>query len=177
MAKGAETQRRQLALLRHAKSSWDDPGIDDHDRVLAPRGRKALQKIAAHLPTLPTAPELVLCSSARRTVQTLEGISPALADHVAISVEDQLYAADSGQLLQRLRAVDDAVASVLLIGHNPGMEDLAALLIGAGDASLRADLASSYPTAALATLTFPGSWSALSAGCASLDGYVVPRRL
>jgi phosphohistidine phosphatase len=169
--------RRQLVLLRHAKSSWDDPGLIDHDRPLAPRGQKALRKIARHVSSSGMAPELVLCSSARRAVQTLEGISSALPAEVRVSVEDRLYAADPEDLLARLHAVDDDVQGVLMIGHNPGMEDLATHLVGDGDHALREELASGFPTAALAALTFPGSWSALGPGAARLEGFVVPRRL
>jgi phosphohistidine phosphatase len=169
--------RRQLLLLRHAKSSWDDPGLADHDRPLAPRGHKALKKIAQHVSSSGMAPELVLCSSARRAVQTLDGISAALPAQVPVSVEDRLYAADPEDLLARLRAVDDDVHGVLMIGHNPGMEDLAVHLVGDGDRALREELASGFPTAALATLTLPGSWRELGAGTARLEGFVVPRRL
>jgi phosphohistidine phosphatase len=169
--------RRQLLLLRHAKSSWDEPGLTDHDRPLAPRGHKALRKIAANVTSSALAPELVLCSSARRAVQTLEGISAALPAGVPVSVEDGLYAADPQDLLARLQAVDDDVHGVLMIGHNPGTEELAARLVGHGDRALREDMAGGFPTAALATLTFSGTWRSLGAGAATLEGFVVPRRL
>jgi phosphohistidine phosphatase len=169
--------RRQLLLLRHAKSSWDEPGLTDHDRPLAPRGHKALRKIAASVTAAGLAPELVLCSSARRAVQTLEGISAALPTDVPVSVEDGLYAADPQDLLARLHAVDDDVHGVLMIGHNPGMEDLAARLVGHGDRALRGDMSGGFPTAALATLVFTGPWRSLGVGAATLEGFVVPRRL
>jgi phosphohistidine phosphatase len=166
-----------LHLLRHAKSSWADAGLDDHDRPLAPRGEKAARRIGEYLATTPHPPELVLCSSARRTTMTLAGIAPALPAEVETSIEDVLYGASSGELLERVRRVSDDVAVVMLIGHNPGVEDLAQLLVGSGDASLRARLATKYPTGALATISFSGAWAALGPGRATLDGFVVPSDL
>jgi phosphohistidine phosphatase len=166
-----------LHLLRHAKSSWADAGLDDHDRPLAPRGEKAVQRIAEHLTESRHPPELVLCSSARRTTMTLAGIASALPAGVETSIEDELYGASSGELLERLRRVSDDVDGVVLIGHNPGLEDLAQLLVGSGDASLRARLATKYPTGALATMSFSGAWAALGPGRATLEGFVVPRDL
>jgi phosphohistidine phosphatase len=169
--------RRQLYLLRHAKSSWDDPGVDDHDRPLAGRGEKALARMREHLARAAAGPELVLCSSARRTRMTLDGIADALPADVDIEVEDGLYAATGGALLSRLHQVPDDVGRVMLIGHNPGLEDLALLLVGAGDPSTRARMATKFPTGALATLGFDGPWAALDADGATLEGFVVPREL
>jgi phosphohistidine phosphatase len=168
---------RQLSLLRHAKSSWDDGGLDDHDRPLAPRGEKAIRRLAKHVAGAGVAPDLVLCSSARRTVMTLEGIRPELPADTEVRVERGLYAASSSALLARLRRVDDSVDSVLLIAHNPGIEMLAATLIGAGDDRLRERLAEKFPTGALADLHFEGPWAKLAAGAATLESFVVPRDL
>jgi phosphohistidine phosphatase len=166
-----------LHLLRHAKSSWAEAGLDDHDRPLAPRGEKAVRRIGEHLAKTAHPPELVLCSSARRTTMTLAGITASLPAGVDTSVEAPLYAASGGELLERLRRVSDDVDGVMIIGHNPGLEDLALLLVGAGDGSLRARLATKYPTGALATMSFTGSWAGLGPGRATLEGYVVPRDL
>jgi phosphohistidine phosphatase len=166
-----------LHLLRHAKSSWADAGLDDHDRLLAPRGEKAVRRIGEHLAGDAHPPELVLCSSARRTTMTLAGIAGALPAGVETSIEDALYGASGAELLERLRRISDDVDDVMLIGHNPGLEDLAELLVGAGDPALRAQLATKYPTGALATMSFTGSWAALGPGRVTLEGYVVPRDL
>src|SRR5262245_58948257 len=115
---------QRLYLLRHAKSSWKDPDLADHDRPLARRGRRASGAIAAYLRERDIEPELVLCSSARRTRETLERLEPVLGSP-AVRIEPELYAAGASALLERLRRVPDAVGSVMLIGHNPGMEDLA----------------------------------------------------
>jgi phosphohistidine phosphatase len=171
------TDVRHLYLLRHAKSSWGDPVADDHERPLAPRGRRAAQLIGDHVHNAKVAPALVLCSSARRTRETLELIAPALGEQAVALVERRLYGASAGELLGRLRDVSDAVGSVMVIGHNPGLEDLAATLAGAGVGDGLERMAMKFPTAALAALTVPTSWRDLAPGGATLAAYVVPRDL
>lgn len=168
---------KHLYLLRHAKSSWAEDGLDDHARPLAPRGEDAVERLRRHVRRAGITPALVLCSSARRTVMTLEGIARALRKDVETVIDDDLYAASAGRLLSRLRQVPDAVSSVMLIGHNPGLEDLADLLVGAGDEAPRARMAAKFPTAALATLRIGGSWGDLAPGAATLEAFVVPRDL
>src|SRR5258705_12063562 len=102
---------KQLFLLRHAKSSWSESELVDHDRPLAPRGRCALKLIAEHLGREGVTPALVLCSSARRTRETLERITPALGEGITVQIERELYAASEQRLLERLRAVDDGKSS------------------------------------------------------------------
>jgi phosphohistidine phosphatase len=166
---------RRLFLLRHAKSSWEDPRLADHDRPLAPRGRRATKLLREHLRHESVAPAVVLCSSARRTRETLERIGPALAAEVPVRIERELYAASAQRLLERLRALDDEVESVLVIGHNPGLELLALCLGGSGEPL--AAVRRKFPTGALATLEFAGSWSELAAGSAELTDFVTPKRL
>jgi phosphohistidine phosphatase len=163
-----------LYLLRHAKSSWDDPTLPDHERPLAPRGRRDAKRIAKHLRRLGLEPELILCSSAARTRETLELLRPAVGASEVI-VEEDLYGASSDELLARIRLVPDSVASVMLIGHNPGLEQLALALASAGDELEQ--LAAKFPTAALATLAVANSWSRLAPGDATLEAYVVPKQL
>ena len=162
-------RRKRVYLLRHAKSSWEDPELDDHDRPLAPRGRRAAKLIGAHLRRERIEVSLVLCSSARRARETLE-----LADAPGeILVEEQLYGASSAALLERLRRVSDERDAVMLIGHNPAIHELAIEL-----ASEPGELtAEKFPTGALAALSFEGSWPALEPGGARLDWLVKPRQL
>ncbi len=163
---------RTLYLLRHAKSSWDDPGIPDRERVLAPRGRKASKRIASHLDREGIRPELVLCSPARRTRETLDRIGDALGTPKVV-FDEQLYGADNDELLSRLREVPDRFGSVMLVGHNPGIADLLALL-----AADRSSLPGEVPTGALATLSVPvDDWAELAPRSARLDAFVVPREL
>jgi phosphohistidine phosphatase len=164
---------RRLYLLRHAKSSWKDQGLADHDRPLAGRGRRAAKTIRRHLKAHGIEPELVLCSTATRARQTLEGIEPALG-RGAVRVEPDLYGAGAAALLARVQDVPAGVRSVMIIGHNPGLQDLALLL--ARDGSM--ELEEKFPTAALATLAFRGpGWDVLDRGTAKLIEFVRPRDL
>ena len=165
---------KRLYLLRHAKSSWDDPGLPDRDRPLAERGKRAVGKMAVYLEANGIRPDLVLCSSALRARQTLDRVASSIGD-AETGIEDGLYAAEAEGLLERLRRVPSGIASVMLIAHNPGMQDLA-LELAADGADLER-LRQKFPTAALATLTFEGEWVELRSGGASLAGLVVPREL
>jgi phosphohistidine phosphatase len=166
---------KRLFLLRHAKSSRKDSTLPDHDRPLTSRGRRASKDMAAYLREHRIEPALVLCSSATRTRQTLDGVAPGLGGLPEVRIESDLYQASAAGLLARLQKVGDAVPSVMLIGHNPAMERLALDL--AGNGPQLADLASKYPTGALATLEFDGTWSELHADGARLTGFVKPRDL
>jgi phosphohistidine phosphatase len=166
---------KQLYLLRHAKSSWKQRGPSDHDRPLARRGRHATTAIARHLREHGIEPELVLCSTARRAHETLERIEPVLATR-AVRVESELYGASASALLDRLRLVPDAVGSVMLIGHNPGLQRLALELTRPAPAVR--ELESKYPTAGLAILAFDRpSWAELDRATAELVSFVRPRDL
>jgi len=166
---------KELLLLRHAKSSWDDPGLADHDRPLAPRGRRASGLIATYLRERSIAPAQVLCSSSARTRETLERISAEFGDGVEVEIEQGLYAASAGDLLARLRRVSDDVESLMVIGHAPGLPELARRLAGRGTGLER--LQGKFPTAALATLCFEGDWGDLAPGAAELVDFVKPREL
>jgi phosphohistidine phosphatase len=170
---GRAVTGQRLYLLRHAKSSWTAPGLADHDRPLTSRGRRAAKAIGRHLRDQGIEPELVLCSSATRARETLERIG--VGQHGA-HVEPELYAAGAAALLARLHEVPAAVPSVMLIGHNPGLQELA-LLLSRSSPGVR-ELEAKFPTAALATLTLPGpGWSTLDRGTAELIDFVRPRDL
>ena len=141
---------KRVYLLRHAKSSWKHPELADHDRPLAGRGKRAAKAIAEHLRAQEVDPELVLCSSARRARETLERIESALTG-AGVRVEGELYGASGRELLARLRWLPDDVGSVLVIGHNPGMQGLALEF-----AAPAPELAGKFPTAALAALASTG---------------------
>jgi phosphohistidine phosphatase len=160
---------RELLLLRHAKSSWDDPGLPDHDRPLAARGRKAAKLIGEHLRRQRAPVGLVLCSSARRARETVEFVDPP----GEIRVESEIYAASADQLLERLRRLSSDVEVALLVGHNPAIQDLAiALTRGPNDLAGR-----KFPTGALATLSFAGVWQTLSPEQTELVAFVTPKQL
>lgn len=166
---------KRLYLLRHAKSSWKDTSLPDHDRPLAGRGRRAAKAIARHMREHGVEPELVLCSTARRARETLDRIASALGSPT-VRVESELYAASAPALLERLRSLPDTVESVMVIGHNPGLQELALEL--ARPASAASELAAKYPTGALATLAFDASsWQELDRDTAELVELVRPRDL
>jgi phosphohistidine phosphatase len=161
------SETRQLFLLRHAKSSWDETSLADHDRPLAPRGRKAAKRIGTYVRRHEIRVALVLCSSARRARETLDLVAPS----GEVRIERELYGATAADLLERLRRVPDHVNAVMLIGHEPAMRELAIGLVGGG--SELSD--GKFPTAAMATLTFAGSWSTLAPDHAELAAFVRPR--
>jgi phosphohistidine phosphatase len=165
---------RHLYLLRHAKSSWDDPSLDDHERPLAARGLRAVQVLAEHLERSGIHPTQVLCSTARRTRETLEGVGP---DGERL-IEPELYGATAVDLIERLHQVPADAESVMVIGHNPAMQTLVLRLTdSAQDGSELATVQRKFPTGALATLAFDCDWSELGPSCARLVEFVKPKSL
>ena len=164
----------RLLLLRHAKSSWDDPSLADHERPLAPRGHRAAERMAEHLRSSVPHPDLVLCSSALRTRETLDRMSNAFGD-AEVVVDDELYGATENDLLERLRAVAGRFETVAMIGHNPGIHDLAIVLAGSGVERDR--MREKFPTGALAVLGFDGPWQDLAPGGGRLEAFVTPKDL
>jgi phosphohistidine phosphatase len=167
----------RLFLLRHAKSSWSNSSLGDHDRPLAPRGERAAAGLADHVSAIDPPPALVLCSTARRAQATLEPVRARLPGSTTLLLEDGLYGASAPAILNRLRGVPEDTPSVLLVGHNPGLEDLARGLGRDGDPGLIGRLHVKFPTGAFATLTFPGPWKSLGSGPATLEAFVVPADL
>jgi len=163
-----------LCLLRHAKSSWADDDLPDRERPLTGRGRKAAAKVARYLADQHVEPDLVLCSPALRTRQTLELLRPALPEGAEVAVEDGLYGAPADDLLRRLHDLPEGAGRVLVIGHNPGLQELAARLAPPG----QRDRLDHFPTAALAVFALQhGGWTDLDERPAELVALVVPRDL
>jgi phosphohistidine phosphatase len=168
-------RRLTLHLLRHAKSSWDPPQLEDGDRPLAPRGERAARKLARHLAALRVAPDLVLCSSALRARQTLQLIGPALPRTADVLIEDGLYGAAGRDLLDRLRRVGAGAVEVMLVGHNPGIHDLALTL---GGNTAPESMIARFPTGALVSLRPRATaWEQLQPGSAEITRIVLPRDL
>lgn len=167
----------ELHLLRHAKAAPQEEGGSDRERPLEQRGRRAAQALADWAAARRLAAELVLCSPALRTRQTLDIVAPALARPPQILIEDGLYLANARQLLARLRQVADSVASVMVVGHNPGLHELAAILSDVSGGALPGRLAAGFPTGALASFEVPVPWPALDRRRARLTGLTTPKEL
>ncbi|WP_300303924.1 histidine phosphatase family protein [Ferrovibrio sp.] len=172
----------RLWLLRHAKSAWDDPSLDDFARPLSSRGKKACRLLARHMGERNICPDLVLCSPATRTRQTWERLAKRLSDGVPDRIparfEPALYLAEPTTLLALIRAAPTDCRELLLIGHNPGLEEFAGRLAGssAGDALER--LAEKFPTGGLAEIAFPvKAWAQVGPKAGFLASFVVPAQL
>ncbi len=167
----------QLLLLRHAKSSWDDPAVADRDRPLNRRGERAAAAIGRAMAELGLIPGLILASPAKRTMQTLAALAPFPAK-VRIETPEPLYLADASRLLAILKELAESEAGVLVIGHNPGLHELAVTLIGKSQRTSDAErLTQHFPTAALAEFAIAGRWRALGPGAGRLVRFLLPRDL
>lgn len=168
---------KTLVLLRHAKAVSDDLTRDDRERPLNPRGQAAAPLMGAWIAST-APPDIVLVSTATRTRETYALVAPALARAIPTRFLDSLYLADAETILTHIRTLPDDTAAALVIGHNSGMEDLATVLAGHGDATLRAALADKFPTAAAAVLTFTAKrWRDVDPGDGTLAAFMTPKRL
>lgn len=169
---------KTLMLLRHAKSSWADPSLDDHDRPLDARGERAAAAMGIYLRQLGACPSLVLCSSARRTRETFSQIQRQLPAEPEVRMEAELYLAPPRQILERLHRVGDEHDRVLLVGHNPSFADLAKRLAGRGDRDAIARLGRKFPTGALAVFNLPVEhWRDAGPGAGELTEFTAPKDL
>lgn len=166
-----------LSLFRHAKSAWGNPGLGDFDRPLAPRGEKAAPRMGAYMALEGLAPDVALCSTAKRARQTLELAQEEWETMPDIRFEDGLYHAGPAQMLQILQALPANCAHAMIIGHNPGMYSLAATLSGDGKGNALDTLETNFPTAALAVIEFEGDWKTIGPGAGYLQRFVLPREL
>ncbi|MFG1398542.1 SixA phosphatase family protein [Roseixanthobacter pseudopolyaromaticivorans] len=168
---------RRLILLRHAKSDWP-AGIVDPERPLAQRGRAAAPMIGSYMAAQDLVPDRVLVSPARRTRETWELVAPALPSTVAVQSEPRLYEAGVTRILTVLREQPREVQSLMLVGHNPGLEDIADVLTDQGPAATRSQMAEKFPTGALAIIDLPiDDWAEVTPQTGRLDRFVTPRSL
>ena len=176
---------KDLLLFRHAKAEEAGPGGGDIDRPLSLRGRKSAQRMAEHMAQDGVRHDLILCSAALRTRQTLAALLEVYGAQAAVAIEPGLYLADVRQLAARLRAAPDHARSVLIIGHNPGLHELAIDLAERDrlrDAPTKARLARKFATAALARFELRlDTWAKFSpspaAGAVRLSAYTTPADL
>ncbi|MGW6212901.1 SixA phosphatase family protein [Streptomyces sp. NPDC055109] len=167
--------RRRLVVLRHAKSAYP-AGVPDHQRPLAPRGLRDAPAAGRALAEADWIPDLALCSTAVRARRTWELAADQWGTPPPVRVDERLYAADVPELLEAVREVPERVRTLLLIGHNPGLEELILTLAGDGFDDTLDQVRTKYPTSAVAVLVWHGaSWHELAPGTALLTDVAVPR--
>jgi phosphohistidine phosphatase len=165
-----------LHLLRHAKSGRDED-VDDRDRTLSKRGREAARAIGKGLPKALGSVDLVLCSSSARTRETADLVLAAFDRPPSVLFEDGLYLVAEGALLRRLRRLEESCGSVVVIGHNPGLHQLAVALAAPTSPKFKALAEGKFPTTARASLRIDTNWAALDRGRNPLVAYVTPKSL
>lgn len=169
---------KTLTLLRHAKSGWDDAVQRDFDRPLNGKGRRAAQAVGRHLKREGLRFDHVLASPALRVAQTLDEVRAAYGGNLQPAWDKRVYLASATSLLDMVREQDDVHGTLLLVGHNPGLEDLVLLLVPDAKAGLRGEVEEKYPTASLAELSFAiDRWADAGEGGATLTRFVRPRDL
>jgi phosphohistidine phosphatase len=165
-----------LSLLRHAKSSWKNPTLPDRERPLSTRGMNDAPAMGRAMTERGIEPDLILCSSARRTVDTLGLVLPELKVEPKVVYEDALYHASPAEMFEMLRAIPPGASRVLIVGHNPEIAALAIDLIGSGSKHMRDRIREKYPTAALAVINFTaGLWSSVDVNSGSLTLFLTPK--
>lgn len=145
---------RRLMLFRHAKSSWDDPELTDFDRPLNKRGRKAVPLMGRHIAGKGLLPERILCSTSKRTRETLAGLLSYLRDETSIELLPQLYEASAATIREVVRTQGGEAETLMVIGHNPGLQTCASELIGSDTGRLADSVNAHFPTGALAVIDF-----------------------
>lgn len=169
---------RTLALLRHAKSSWDDPGQDDFDRPLDQRGRAAATRMGEEMRAIGFAVDLALVSPAARAAETFELLAKGWGANVEWRAEPRLYHASPDQMLEVVAAVPEEVERLMLVGHNPGMYQLAVRLTAGLESPARRQLVVKFPTGALAEIALPiERWEDAGKADGTLARFVRPRDL
>ena len=164
-------------LLRHAKAAAGEPGQDDHARPLSGRGRRAADRIGDALAERGEPPQVVLCSSSQRTRETLDRVLARLSARPRVVTLSELYLADASTLLAYLQALPDELERALMVGHHPGIADLAGMLAAEGSRDAKRRLAEKFPTAGLAILELDSArWSEIGAG-GTLVAFMLPREL
>ncbi|WIV59260.1 SixA phosphatase family protein [Amycolatopsis nalaikhensis] len=164
---------RQLILLRHAKSAW--PDLPDHERPLAPRGRRDAPQAGRRLRDTGHVPDHVFCSTARRAYETWQLAESGLGASPPISYDDRLYTSGLDAVLQVVHGIPDRIVRPLLVGHDPGLRDIALHLASPAGGYALDRVRARFPTAAVAVLTLLGPWVELSSGCARLTDFFTPR--
>jgi phosphohistidine phosphatase len=166
---------KRLFLLRHAKAGWAEPGMRDFDRPLDASGRRDAEAMAAAMAGCGLTVDAVLCSTARRARETWAPIAEKIAGPaIGITYSDDLYGHDAAGYLALVRAADEEAHSLLVVGHNPMVEDLAFVLAGDGAEAARATLAAGFPTCGLAVIALPATFAEAAPGKGYLEAFLTP---
>ena len=169
---------KRLAILRHAKSSWDDPTLDEFNRPLNERGWKAARRIGSEMKRRGIEFDLVLSSTAARTRETIDGVAEKYEFRAPIRFEQQLYLASEARLLALVRGLDEEVRAPLIVGHNPGLELLVSSLTSDDRHGYRRRVEGKFPTAALAIIELPARrWAEVEPASGEIVELVLPREL
>jgi phosphohistidine phosphatase len=169
---------RRLMLLRHAKSEVSQPGKSDRERSLVQRGEETAPKIGTFMAAHALVPDCVLCSPAKRARDTWTRVAAAFRKPPYTEFEERLYGAGAEALLEVVRETGRKAHSLLLVGHNPGLQELAVRLIASGELTARERLQEKLPTAGLVVIDFPfDDWAKLHPQAGRLDRFVTPRAL
>jgi phosphohistidine phosphatase len=169
---------RRLLLLRHAKAERSQPGGRDHDRILSKRGRNDAAAVGAYLVRHKLVPDRALVSTSARTRETWTLVAEAFAKPPQAEFDGRIYEASPEAIFKSIREIGTAGNTLLVIGHNPGMQQFAAMVIASGDVEARQRLLENYPTSALALISFAGeSWEALRPMGGRLEHFVTPDTL
>ena len=169
---------RRLLLMRHAKAERSQPGANDHERALTERGLTDARKLGAYLARHALVPDLAVVSTAARARQSWDMVAAALAAVPSVQFEHRIYDATPEAILQVIREIGRNARTLLVISHNPGLQELAAMLVAAGDVETRQRLSEEFPTSALAVIEFAfDDWSRLHLNAGRLEHFVAPRSL
>lgn len=160
---------KTLLLLRHAKSSWDEPSLRDFERPLAARGKRDAPRMGKALRERGPLPDLIISSPAARTRATIKAVTSSARLEAGLHVEESVYGASSAELMKLVRRLPREKSCVMIVGHNPGLEDLVERLTGESER---------MPTAALACVEFQTeSWEAVEDGEGKLEWLLTPKQL
>lgn len=167
---------KRLLLLRHAKSDWNRPELADFERTLNDRGRRSAPLMGRHIASEGNVPDKVLCSSSRRTRETLGLLVPFLDREMDIRILRGLYDASEGDYLEIIRKYGGSADTLMVLGHNPAMQDTALRLAGSGNSELAGEISGKFPTAGLAVMDFEvPDWSKLKEKSGKIVAFFRPK--
>jgi phosphohistidine phosphatase len=167
-----------LTLLRHAKSGWDDPALRDFDRPLNPKGRRAARTVGREMRARGFEFDAIIASPALRVTETLYDVGEGYGRLFATEEDPDLYLASPAILLDRIQCIDDRIERLLVVGHNPGLEQLVVMLAGRDESGMLGEVSLKYPTAAIAEIRLDvDHWVDVQGGAGTLTRFIRPRDL